>query len=198
MITTHKIIEKIQQDPQWLQKILIGGLLMFVPIVNLFALGYLYRYASSILNTGRLKLPQWEEWGKLFIEGLIFLGVLFLYTLVPILAGWVIYLLIAKITMGYMGWFPLFPVSLALVLVPSLTLIGIFSIIEGKKADSLFLKIGNHLKKLFKFWELLLIGNLAFLGLQFVGLPLYGLAFFIGFLFLIPYTVAVLTSENKE
>ncbi len=198
MITTQKIFEKIQHDPQWLQKILIGGLLMFVPIVNLFALGYLYRYAKSILKSGRFQLPNWEEWAKLFLEGLIFIGVLFLYTLVPILAGWAIYLFIAKITMGYLGWFPFFPVSLALVLGPSLTLVGLFSIMEGAKADSLFLKVGKYFKKIFKFWKLLLIGNLAFLGLQFVGFPLYGLAFFIGFLFLIPYTLAVLNSENKE
>lgn len=198
MITTNKIAEKIQQDPQWFQKILIGGLLMFVPIFNFFALGYLYRFASNIHKSGRIKLPDWQEWGKLFLEGLIFLGVLFLYGFVPILAGWAIYLLISKITIGILGWFAFLPLSVILVIVPSLVLVGLFSIIAGKKADSLFLKIGNHLKTLRKFWKSLLVGNLAFLGLLFVGAPLYGIAFFVGFLFLIPYTLIVLNSENKE
>ncbi|PWU04977.1 MAG: hypothetical protein C5B43_03920 [Verrucomicrobia bacterium] len=198
MITTHKIFEKIQQDSHWLQKILIGGILMFIPIINFFALGYLYRYAATILSTGKLKLPDWEDWGKLFIEGLIFLGILFLYAFVPLLAAWLLYIFIAKITLGYLAWFPLFPVSIVLVIAPSLVLVGIFSIIKGKKADSLFLKFGKNLNQFFKFWKFLLIGNLSFLGLQFVGLPIYGLAFFIGFLFLIPYTIAVLNSNNKE
>lgn len=198
MITTNKILEKIQHDPQWKQKILIGAILMFIPIVNFFALGYLYRYTSNIQSTGRLKLPDWQDWGRLFIDGLIFLGVFFLYAFVPLLAGWAIYLFLSKVTIGILGWIPFLPLSIILVIVPSLTIVGISSIIEGKKADTLFLKIGTHLKTLAKFWKSFLVANLSFIGLQFVGAPLYGLAFFVGFLFLIPYTLYVLNNENKE
>lgn len=198
MITTNKIIEKFQQDSQWFQKILIGGLLMFVPIFNFFALGYLYRFAANIHESGRIKLPDWQDWGKLFLGGLIFFGIFFLYSIVPLLAGWAIYLFLSKITMGVLGWFLFLPLSILLVIVPSLTIVGIFAIISGKKGDSLFLKVGTYFKTIYKFWKPLLIANLTFIGLQFVGAPLYGIAFFVGFLFLIPYTLFVLNSENKE
>lgn len=198
MITTYKIIEKIQQDPKWIQKILIGGLMMIIAIVNLFALGYLYRFASSIHSTGRIKLPSWDNWGQMFLQGLIFLGVIFLYGFVPLLIGWVLYLIITMITFGFLGWFAFLPLSIIAVIVPSLTIVGVLSIIDGGNVESLFLKIGDHFKTLCKCWKSLLIANLTFIGLQFLGLPLFGFAFFVGFLFLIPYTLFVLSSIPKE
>lgn len=197
MITTYKIIEKVQQDPQWIQKILIGGLLMFIPIVNLFALGYLYRFASGIHASGRIKLPSWDNWGQLFLDGLIFLGVILLYGFIPFLIGWGLSLIIVMITFGFLGWFPLIPLSIVAVVVPSLILGGILPIMDGKGFLAL-LRSGTHLKSLLKGWKLLLLANLTFIGLQFIGLPLYGFAFFVGFLLLIPYTLFVLSNVTKE
>lgn len=198
MITTYKIFEKIQQDPQWIQKLLIGGILMFIPIVNLFALGYLYRFTSDIHFSGRIKLPHWNNWGQMFIEGLIFLGVILLYGFIPFLIGWGLSLLIVMITFGFLGWFPFIPLSIVSVIVPSLIVVGILPLIDGKGFITLIRRNEAYLKPLLKCWKVLLLANLTFVGLQFIGLPLYGFAFFVGFLVLIPYTLFVLSNVIKE
>jgi len=57
------------KDAKWIGKVLIGGVLMCVPIVNFMVFGYLMR----ILDDARLKkeptLPEWQDWGALFQEG---------------------------------------------------------------------------------------------------------------------------------
>lgn len=197
MITIYKVVEKIQQDREWIQKILIGGLLMFIPIVNIFALGYLYRYAKKIVLTGRVDLPAWNDWGKLFIDGLIFLAITILYGTVPALIAWGLSGALAFMTIGLLGWFPFFPLSIVLMVIPSLILLGIHSIIKGGGPESLFLKIGDHFKTLSKSWKEFLVGNFAFIGFQLLGIPLYGFAVFIGLLFLIPYTLFILNNRTS-
>lgn len=198
MTITNKFIEKIRDDREYVQKILIGGLLMFVPIVNIFALGYLYRYAGQVMSTGRMELPTWDRWGKLFLGGLIFLGIAVLFGVIPVLIGWYLSQAIDLITFGVLGWFPYFPLSIAVLIAPSLILFGLFSILKGDGFQGLFTKLGDHFKDLRKYWKQLMLGNLAYIGFWLVGLPLYGFCHFIGMLLLIPYTLSVLNDEDES
>lgn len=198
MNTINKIIEKIKSDREYIQKILIGGLLMFIPIVNIFALGYLYRYAGQVKSTGPVGLPTWDKWGNLFLAGLIFLGIGFLFGLVPILIGLALSKGLNLITLGFLGWFPYFPLSIAVLIAPSLTLLGVFSIIKGDGIEGLFTKLGDNFKILLKYWKELMLGNIAYIGFCAVGLPLYGFAHFIGLLLLIPYTLFVLKNKDVD
>lgn len=199
MITIYKIIEKIRKDRECLQKILIGGLLMFIPIVNIFAIGYLYRYARQIVKTRKMSLPAWDAWGKLFIDGLIFLGITVVFGVLPLLIGWVLSEGVRLITFDYLRWFPLFPVSIAIVVAPSLVLLGAFSLLKGEGIRGLFTNTVNYFRLFLKFWLPLTIGNVAYVGFCIIGLPLYGFVYFIGLLLLIPYTWFVLKqTDNLE
>lgn len=196
MNTISKIIEKIKADQEYVQKIIIGGLLMFIPVVNIFALGYLYRYAKQVRATGRMELPNWDSWGRLFCAGLIFLGIGLLFGVLPVLIGWSISGAIEKITFGYLGWFPYFPLSISLLIAPSLTLLAVFSILDGDSFEILFKKFGDYFRIMGKHWKELTLGNVAFIGFCIVGLPLYGFTSFISLMLLIPYTLIVLKNEN--
>jgi len=52
------------------KKLLIGILISILPIVNLFATGYLLQVAKSTIKKKK-ELPEWSGWGDLFVNGLI-------------------------------------------------------------------------------------------------------------------------------
>ena len=81
--------------PGWIPKVLLGGGLSFVPVLNLFALGYLMVY-EAVLRSQQLDLPEWSEmdWPSLFIDGMRMLSLLFCFVGVPLLVGWVVSLLL--------------------------------------------------------------------------------------------------------
>jgi hypothetical protein len=68
------------KDPRWKEKFLIGivitfvsFLLLFIPFI--FVVGYTYQIMRRIiLENGEPYLPEWEDWGKLFTDGLRLTG----------------------------------------------------------------------------------------------------------------------------
>lgn len=77
-------------DPRWQTKFLIGSLLTLagyvIPIVPaIFLYGYAFQIMRRIIvDKGEPYLPEWDDWGKLFTDGLKLIGVGFVYSL-PIL-----------------------------------------------------------------------------------------------------------------
>ena len=74
----------VTEDPEWIKKILIGGvftaacfLLVGVP----FVLGYFSRTLRSVVAGEPRPMPEWDDLGGLFNEGLRLTAVYFLYTL---------------------------------------------------------------------------------------------------------------------
>ncbi|MTI80355.1 MAG: DUF4013 domain-containing protein [Firmicutes bacterium] len=77
------------KDEKWIVKILIGGLLTLVPILNIitgfFATGYLVQnmYKGTQNEEG---LPEWSgNWGKHFLLGIKYTIMMFIYMLIPII-----------------------------------------------------------------------------------------------------------------
>ncbi|NOZ80036.1 MAG: DUF4013 domain-containing protein [DPANN group archaeon] len=68
----------------------IGIVLGMVPIVNFLVLGYTLRCARTAMKS-EFKLPEWEDWGKLFINGLLYLLIVIIYFL-PVFAVAAIFL----------------------------------------------------------------------------------------------------------
>ncbi len=83
------------QDENWLNKVLIGGVVNIVPVVNLMAVGYNLRYLAGLLEDEQAQLPEWGDWGELFMLGLkmfavacgYFLGVILLGVLSVLMLG---------------------------------------------------------------------------------------------------------------
>jgi hypothetical protein len=72
------------EDPAWLQKILIGGLFYLAGIVIVgwfFLFGYVARTARNVINGVAHPLPEWENLGDYFAEGLRLFGVALVYIL---------------------------------------------------------------------------------------------------------------------
>src|SRR4051812_47039323 len=75
-------------DPRWVTKLLIGsgiallGTLLFVTIIGgllAFAplFGYLLRLTHNVVADETQPLPEWEDWGGLFCEGLKYFAVVY-------------------------------------------------------------------------------------------------------------------------
>ena len=72
------------KDEDWIKKILIGGVVGIIPIVNFAAIGYMIQIIRNVRDGQALPLPEWDEFGKYFVDGLwIFL--IFLVWSIPII-----------------------------------------------------------------------------------------------------------------
>jgi hypothetical protein len=72
------------EDKDWLKKILIGGLISLIPIVNFAALGYMVQVIRNVRDGQALPLPEWDQFGEYFVSGL-WLFVIFLIYSIPII-----------------------------------------------------------------------------------------------------------------
>jgi Protein of unknown function (DUF4013) len=76
--------EFVFKDPQWLQKILIGGLFYlasFLIIGAFFVLGYCAALARNVMRGKDVPLPEWNDLGGYFAEGARLIGVSLVYML---------------------------------------------------------------------------------------------------------------------
>jgi hypothetical protein len=65
-------------------KMIILGIILIIPIVNLIGLGYYLKIIKSTI-TGIDELPDYESIGELFIDGIKTLIVCIIYSIVPII-----------------------------------------------------------------------------------------------------------------
>ena len=71
------------QDENWIKKILIGGIVALIPIVNFAALGYLVQVIRNVRDGQALPLPEWDQFGAYFKSGLM-LALIYLVYLIPV------------------------------------------------------------------------------------------------------------------
>ena len=57
------------EDEKWVSKVLIGGLLIWIPIVNFAVFGYMLAVARNVAQGNPRPLPEWGEFGMLFGRG---------------------------------------------------------------------------------------------------------------------------------
>jgi hypothetical protein len=72
------------EDPNWVPKILVGGLFYLAGIFIVgwfFLLGYCARLARNVINNVTYPLPEWEDLGEYFGEGLRIFAVILVYVL---------------------------------------------------------------------------------------------------------------------
>ena len=81
------IVEEIKfpsTNKDWVKKVLIGGILNIIPIVNFLSSGYNLKVMKKGIE-GNSEMPEWEDWGNLFVRGLIAFIITLVYLLIPII-----------------------------------------------------------------------------------------------------------------
>lgn len=65
------------EDPNWIMKVLIGGIVGLIPIVNFAAYGYMLTAMRNVAEGQPNPLPEWSNFGAHFMKGLYaFVGIL--------------------------------------------------------------------------------------------------------------------------
>src|SRR4029079_1598293 len=72
------------EDEAWISKVLIGGLLIWIPIVNFAVFGYMIKIAQNVAQGSPRPLPEWGEFGDHFMRGL-YVFVIYLVYILPII-----------------------------------------------------------------------------------------------------------------
>jgi hypothetical protein len=173
----------IQQPGFWL-KLLIGGLLSFVPIVNIFAFGYLYRFSRQTRRSGQVNLPEWSDWPGLFKDGLRFAVVWLAYWLLPILLAMAISGVLRSLGLGALSYLLFSVVFLLSSVLFSSALYRLQMRSDFRDLLDVVLIMRMTCMNFLRF----IIPALVFLGIFALALPIYGFALFGGFLLLIAYT----------
>jgi len=104
------------RDKNWIVKILIGGAIAVIPVLNFIAFGYALRILKDAKGGREAALPEWSEWNNLFREGLDVFIIGLLYGLVMCVTWFLVTVLSVVPIIGCLSVF-LFPIILlALVL----------------------------------------------------------------------------------
>lgn len=195
--TFENVCQKVFKDPESIKKCIIGGLLCFIPILNVFALGLMYRYARQVAKTHYLYIPQFKGWQKLFKEGLILVALIAVFIIVPVSVCFLISRLFNLLFFQMLGMFSLFPVSAALFISPVLFASALYSFIQEGSWISV-LDWRRILNRILPHWKAFIVPSLVFFGLVSLGIPFYGLSLFIGFILIIGYTFTYFNSISES
>ena len=58
------------EDPKWIMKVLIGGIVLLIPIVNFAVYGYMLTTLKNVADGQANPLPEWSDFGAHFMKGL--------------------------------------------------------------------------------------------------------------------------------
>jgi len=86
------------EDQDWVKKILIGGVVNLIPIVNFAASGYFIEAVKNTAEGRELPLPEWDNLGGKFMKGLIAGIAGFIYALPIMIVVGIIFGLVAVVT----------------------------------------------------------------------------------------------------
>src|SRR5512136_1883596 len=68
-------------DPDWVKKVLLGGVISLVPILNFAASGYSLEVTKRVIHNDPRPLPEWDDIGGKWVKGLLVAVIGFVYAL---------------------------------------------------------------------------------------------------------------------
>lgn len=83
-----KAFTYVFEDKNWMMKVLVGGLISLIPIAGaIIVLGYMLTTMKNVADGQPEPLPEWSNFGELFMKGLYaFVGVLVYFLPVIVLS----------------------------------------------------------------------------------------------------------------
>jgi len=205
MLTVQKAFSFPFKDHEWPVKLLIGSVLAILPIVSFFANGYAYNIFKRELRREEPILPEWDNWGDLFVQGFLIFAIEFIYMIIPLL--FVIFgsvLLFGTMSDLFLRDY-LVSASIAGAMFLGAGILLFFAVVFiSPMAICNYAKYGEDFSAAFKLWEIIpnisrvfgdyliafvLIFALVVVMLMFCMIPYLGLLFVIAFSFYVYYLV---------
>lgn len=182
--------------------LLIGGIIAYIPLVNLLLLGYYGRWVSRLVRQEGMALPEWSEGRPLLEELVRVILPALVWLLVPLLiAGLLSWSLFGIFEFLHLGFFAptlsMLPIALVAVLSPPamvLSLVRLYrtdAIRESLDVPRIFREVIRRLRScLFPLFQ--------FYGILALGWPLAGFAGFLAALPLLAQLVLVFRNVRPE
>ena len=82
------------EDPRWIPKVLLGGVFMLAAAIFIgifFLYGYLARLVRNVVDGVEFPLPEWDDLGEFFSEGLLLFCVSLVYAIPVAMLGFAIF-----------------------------------------------------------------------------------------------------------
>jgi hypothetical protein len=144
------------KDKEWPVKMIIGIALSILPIVNFFCSGYAYRIFKAGLNRQPIEMHEWDNWGDIFMQGLIIFVLRFIYFLIPLAlmgtgTGILIMGFVLKDKTGYFPQATIFPIAL---LIGIGLILAIVAAVLFPMALAVYAKNNEEFSAAFRIWEI--------------------------------------------
>ena len=88
---------------------IIGAMLLAIPVAHLFAFGYLYELIARARRGDSLEFPEWDDWRRMFVNGVPAFVIFVLLGLVPLAIGWLLTLPLRGLGFGVFVYLPMAP-----------------------------------------------------------------------------------------
>lgn len=123
MPTLEQVCKRLFSTPSWFLKCVIGGLLLAIPFAHFVAFGYLYELLGRARRGDSLDFPEWDDWRRMFVNGIPAFVIFLVLGVLPIGAGWALTFPLRFLNYGVFVYLPL---VLPVVLSVPLTAAGIY------------------------------------------------------------------------
>ena len=177
----EEVSKQLVRQPQFWIKWLIGGSLSFIPVANIFAFGFLYRFSMQLRRTGNIRLPEWDDWKGLFTDGLKFGLIWLVYWFLPLGFAHILSTLFSSLGLQFLAYITM---TITFFVTSIIFCSALYRFHMNPNFRTL-LEIGYILRMSRVGFEAYVLPMLVFSGIFALALPLYGIAFFTGFLLLI-------------
>ena len=189
----EEVLQCLVKQPNFWMKMVIGGLLSFIPVVNFLAFGFLYRVSTQVQNEGTTKLPEWTDWNGLFRDGIRLVIVWLFYWLIPMLVAWVLRMFLGVVGLAALGYLL---VSSAFVLFSVLFGAAIYRYNRTSDFKSL-LEVSLVVRMAYHTFPKMVVPAFFFLGVFALNPALYGLTIFFGFTLIVVQTSLIYSILEK-
>lgn len=198
----EKITWRIWQGQEMGRALLIGGLLFYVPVINLLLLGYFGCWLRQLALNKGMKLPEWRD-GRSILDEFVKIILPFLgWVVLP----WLLALLLVWALVGLLDFLLLDFFAYTVALIP-LVFVAIVSPVALVSALLRFYQSGK-LKDAFAIYDIIretiprlkasLFPLFQFYGILILGYPLMGFAVFLATLPLCAQLVLVFRQADAD
>jgi hypothetical protein len=200
MENMEKITWRIWESEGIGKALLIGGLVFYVPIINLVLLGYYGCWTRRLVRSEGMDLPEWRDGKTILEETIRVLAPFAVWVLVPILlAGLLVWALSGLFYLLYMGLFAKTVAYIPLAIVAVLSPVAF-------TASLIRLYKSNNIGEALNFQEVLQVTSrnlkaslfplFQFFGITAIGWPLVGFASFLAALPLLAQLILVMRDQD--
>jgi hypothetical protein len=184
------------------KSLLIGGILFYVPLVNLLLLGYWGLWMRR-LQAGRAStLPDWLEWRSILRETIRLLPLFVVYVALPVavigLLVWGVGGIFEWISLDFaansLAWLPMSAVA---VLIPQVMVLAVLRLNRHEGLQSAF-EFNEIFRLMLQRARGCLLPILQFYGILLLGWPVLGFAMHLGLVVLLGHLVVVLRGAETD